>query len=95
MAKVFQWRERQENLSSRSGRSLKEVMVDQLGWLLDTEVFVLYAPEHGYQTNLAVFLEYHERFFTYFDTGVVCHPTDQNVVVFWDGTGPYYGKRRD
>src|SRR5262249_53861158 len=95
MAKVFQSRERQEKIAGRSGRTLREVLLDEFKWAPDAKVFVLHAPEHGYQTTVAVFLEYSERFFRYFDNGVVCHPTDQNVVVFWDTTGPYFGKRRD
>jgi len=87
--------ERQRKLAATTGQTLKGAVVDRFKWALAEDVFILHAENHGYLTPLAVFVEHHERFFTYFDTGVVCHPTDQNVVVFWDMTGPWYGKRRD
>jgi hypothetical protein len=45
--------------------------------------------------DLGTFLEYEERFLVYFDTGILCHPSDVNVVVFWVGNGPYFGRRRN
>jgi hypothetical protein len=95
MAKVFKSRERQEKLGTTTGRALKDVLLDEFKWAPDAKVIVLHAPEHGYLTTVDVFLEHSERFFRYFDNGVVCHPTDQNVVVYWDTTGPYFGTRRD
>lgn len=95
MARVFKTRERQEKLAARSGRTLEGVLLHEFEWMQDSDLFVLHAPEHGYPTNVTVFLGYHQRFFGYFDTGVVCHPTDRNVVVYWDTAGPYFGKRRD
>jgi hypothetical protein len=95
MNTLFKSRDRQAKLAARTGKSLKEVLIEQFGWHLDEEVVLLHAPEHGYQTKLVTFLENNERFLCYFDTGFLCHASDRNVVVFWDGAGPYFGRRRD
>jgi hypothetical protein len=95
MEKLFKSRERQDHRASKSGKALKDTLIDQFGWKIEDQILMLYAPEHGYQTYLSTFLEYQTRFLIYFDTGILCHPSDQNVVVFWECNGPYFGCRRD
>ncbi len=95
MAKVFASRDKQAKAGVKTGRTLKDVLKGEFVWDENSPLFVLHSPEHGYETTVALFLQYAERFFTYFDSGVVVHPTDQNVLVYWDTTGPWFGKRRD
>lgn len=95
MKRLFDSRARQDKLALRTGNGLKEILIEQFGWHINERVFLLHAPEHGYRMTLTTFRENQERFLGYFDIGFLCHATDLNVVVFWDGTGPYYGKRRD
>jgi hypothetical protein len=94
MERVFKSRERQEK-PRRSGKTLKQTLIEEFSWCSDNDVFLLYATTHGYMTDLGTFLEFQERFVTYFETGILCHPKDVNVVVFWEGNGPYFGRRRD
>lgn len=67
----------------------------QMGWDLEDKVFFLYQPDYGYQAKWSVGLGHLDRLLGYVDTGIICHLSNRNVAVFWEGFGPYFGKRGD
>lgn len=64
-----------------------------LPWPDDDIVFFLVRRGAGYQTFWGLYLQHWERFLGWYDEGLLLHPTAREVLVFWEVSAVFVGRR--
>lgn len=63
-------------------------------WPEEATVFLVYHQPNAYVTSWGNFLRYFQKDCMNLDTMLVCHPTQREIVLFWeDSCVPFFGKR--
>ncbi len=73
--------------------SLSALLQRHFKWAADETVFFLTRCGTGYEARWSTFVRYCEWFLGWYDEGLLFHPTEREVAVFWENSAMYVGVR--